>query len=176
MTDSNQFNIEFSGHVTIEKMFDIHDNQNVQIINNIKNDEDPKSDFKAPENKENTKVGARKQLLFIQKGTNVENTKIKEAEKTRLVSYLKEHKLYSRNLSTVKSDELNMVIVTFLKIWMDEKLISPSPSAGAVFRFLKEDCGLSTCVTEKSYTNKMNLWLKTNDWDIATYRSVRAYF
>ena len=89
MTDSNQFNIEFSGHVTIERMFDIHDNQNVQIINNIKNDEDPKSDFKAPENKENTKVGARKQLLFIQKGTNVENTQIKEAEKTRLVSYLK---------------------------------------------------------------------------------------
>ena len=49
MTDSNQFNIEFSGHVTIERMFDIHDNQNVQIINNIKNDNDPKSDFKVPE-------------------------------------------------------------------------------------------------------------------------------
>lgn len=74
-------------------------------------------------------------MLFIPKGTNEENAKIKEAEKTRLVSYLKEHKLYSRNLSTVKSDELNMVIVTFLKIWMDEKLISPSPSAGAVFDF-----------------------------------------
>ena len=55
MTDSNQFNIEFSGHVTIERMFDIHDNQNVQIINNIKNDNDPKSDFKAPEKKENLK-------------------------------------------------------------------------------------------------------------------------
>lgn len=90
MTDSNQFNIEFSGHVTIERMFDIHDNQNVQIINNIKNDNDPKSDFKVPEKKENKKVGARKQLLFIPKGTNEENAKIKEAEKTRLVSYLKE--------------------------------------------------------------------------------------
>lgn len=67
MTDSNQFNIEFSGHVTIERMFDIHDNQNVQIINNIKNDNDPKSDFKAPEKKENKKVGARKQLLLSQK-------------------------------------------------------------------------------------------------------------
>ena len=64
MTDSNQFNIEFSGHVTIEKMFDIHDNQNVQIINNIKNDEDPKSDFKAPENKENTKDTESNQQRF----------------------------------------------------------------------------------------------------------------
>lgn len=125
---------------------------------------------------QNTSPGARKQFLFIDGRTTEENVGVKNLEKERFLGYLSEHKMSGRRLVTEKKDGLNKAVVCFLKLWRENGLTAKLPSGGAVFRFLTEDCGLKTDVTEASYSNKIKEWMRGNDYDVTTYQGVKTFF
>lgn len=125
---------------------------------------------------QNTSSGARKQFLFIDGRTTEENVGVKNLEKERFLGYLSEHKMSGRRLVTEKKDGLNKAVVCFLKLWRENALTAKLPSGGAVFRFLTEDCGLKTDVTEASYSNKIKEWMRGNDYDVTTYQGVKTFF
>ena len=125
---------------------------------------------------QNTSSGARKQFLFIDGRTTEENVGVKNLEKERFLGYLSEHKMSGRRLVTEKKDGLNKAVVCFLKLWRENGLTAKLPSGGAVFRFLTEDCGLKTDVTEASYSNKIKEWMRGNDYDVTTYQGVKTFF
>lgn len=125
---------------------------------------------------QDTSSGARKQFLFIDGRTTEENVGVKNLEKERFLGYLSEHKMSGRWLVTEKKDGLNKAVVCFLKLWRENGLTAKLPSGGAVFRFLTEDCGLKTDVTEASYSNKIKEWMRGNDYDVTTYQGVKTFF
>ena len=127
-------------------------------------------------NQQNTSPGPRKQFLFIDGRATVENAGVKNREKERFLGYLSDHKMSGRRLVTEKSDGLNKAVVCFLTLWCEKGLTAKQPSGGAVFRFLTEDCGLKTDVTEASYSNKIKEWLRRNDYDVTTYQGVKTCF
>lgn len=127
-------------------------------------------------NQQNTSPGPRKQFLFIDGRATVENVSVRNREKDRFLCYLSDHKMGSRRLVAVKGDGLNKVVVCFLRLWREKGLTAKQPSGGAVFRFLTEDCGLKTDVTEASYSNKIKEWLRRNDYDVTTYQGVKTCF
>lgn len=45
-----------------------------------------------------------------------------------------------------------------------------------MFRFLTEECRLKTDITKESYANKVRDWLRGNDYDVETYRTVKDCF
>lgn len=178
MMDMSNIKIDFWGEVNIEKMFDIHDNQRVEIYASGaggNNDNQSKaSDNDTAESKPSP--GARKQFLFIDGRATVENAGVKNREKERFLGYLSDHKMSGRRLVTEKSDGLNKAVVCFLRLWCEKGLTAKQPSGGAVFRFLTEDCGLKTDVTEASYSNKIKEWLRRNDYDVTIYQGVKTCF
>lgn len=117
--------------------------------------------------------GARKQFLFIGEKPTEENVGVKNREKERFLRWLSEHKMSGRRLVARKDDGLNKAVVCFLKLWRERRLVADNPSGGAVFRFLTDDCGLKTDVTEASYSNKIKEWLRGNNYDVATYQDLR---
>lgn len=127
-------------------------------------------------NQQNTSPGPRKQFLFIDGRATVENVSVRNREKDRFLCYLSDHKMGSRRLVAVKGDGLNKVVVCFLRLWCEMGLTAKQPSGGAVFRFLTEDCGLKTDVTEASYSNNIKEWLRRNDYDVTTYQGVKTCF
>lgn len=127
-------------------------------------------------NQQNTSPGPRKQFLFIDGRATVENAGVKNREKERFLGYLSDHKMSGRRLVTEKSDGLNKAVVCFLRLWCEKGLTAKQPSGGAVFRFLTEDCGLKTDVTEASYSNKIKEWMRGNDYDVTTYQGVKTCF
>ncbi len=127
-------------------------------------------------NQQNTSPGARKQFLFIDGRATVENAGVKNREKERFLGYLSDHKMSGRRLVTEKSDGLNKAVVCFLVLWREKGLVAEKPSGGAVFRFLTEECRLKTDITKESYANKVRDWLRGNDYDVETYRTVKDCF
>ena len=127
-------------------------------------------------NQQNTSPGPRKQFLFIDGRATVENVSVRNREKDRFLCYLSDHKMSMRRLVTNKSDGLNKVVLCFLMIWREKGLTVQQPSGGAVFRFLTEDCGLKTDVTEASYSNKIKEWMRGNDYDVTNYQGVKTCF
>ena len=118
-------------------------------------------------------AGARWQFLFVGEKATEENVDVKNREKKRFLRWLSDHKMSSRRLVAGKDDGLNKVVVSFLKLWRERRLVAENPSGGAVFRFLTDDCGLKTDVTEASYSNKVKEWMRGNNYDVATYQDLR---
>ena len=175
MMDSGNIKIDFWGEVNIERMFDIHDNQKVEIYTSrAGGDDDHQS--KASYNVttvDKPSPGARKQFLFIGGKPTEENAGVKNREKEKFLRWLSDHKMSERQLVARKDDGLNKAVVCFLKLWREKGLVAENPSGGAVFRFLTDDCGLKTDVTEASYSNKIKEWLRGNNYDVATYQNLR---
>lgn len=178
MMDMSNIKVDFWGEVNIEKMFDIHDNQKVEIYTSgAGGNNDNKS--KASDNgtaERKPSPGPRKQFLFIDGRATVENVSVRNREKDRFLCYLSDHKMGSRRLVAVKGDGLNKVVVCFLVLWREKGLVAEKPSGGAVFRFLTEECRLKTDITKESYANKVRDWLRGNDYDVETYRTVKDCF
>lgn len=107
---------------------------------------------------------------------SVENEAVRKREKARFLEYLKQHKMGKRKIFCDQSDLLNQVTVCFVIRWKEMGLTAPNPSGRAVFRFLREECGLQTEVTIKAYANKMNIWLKQEQYDPQTWREVSMAF
>lgn len=125
-----------------------------------------------------TSRGPRKHALFENPDTHQEDVAVKNRERQRLCDYLSLHRLKSRQLVCAKGDTLNKTVVCFLKVWLEKGTISESPSGGAVFRFLTEDCELSTSVTERSYANEIKERLKEikTGYDTEIYLMVKKCF
>ena len=120
--------------------------------------------------------GQKKQYLFTDGDPTVENTQVRDRETRRFLRYLSEHKLMSRSLTCKKDDALNDVVTCFIIEWRDKGLVADEPSGGAIFRFLTEECGLKTAVTEASYSNEIKERLKNKNYSIQTLKMVREYF
>lgn len=125
-----------------------------------------------------TARGPRKRVLFEDADTHKENTAVKNREKDRFLHYLSEHRLKSRLLVCAKDDTLNQTVVCFLKLWIEHGIIGEHPSGAAVFRFLTQDCGITSSVTERSYGNKMSERLKNikTEYDTVTFLKVKKCF
>ena len=122
------------------------------------------------------KRGQKTQYLFTDGDPTVENTKVKNRERDRFLRYLSEHKLTSRSLTCKKDDLLNDVVTCFIKEWRDRGWIADKPSGGAIFRFLKEECGLDTYVTESSYSNEIKERLKNDYFSFKILKMVKEMF
>lgn len=150
------------------------------------------SEEEAPEQEVETSEDLQKQdtrqaFLFIE-GTpswekegrkrreSVENEAVRNREKARFMEYLNQHKMGKRKIFCDQSDLLNQVTVCFVIRWKEMGLTAPNPSGRAVFRFLREECGLQTEVTIKAYANKMNIWLKQEQYTPQTWREVGMAF
>ena len=75
---------------------------------------------------------------------NEENKKARNEEKQRFMRYLNDHNMSSRKLTCKKNDTLNDVVTCFVIKWQDEGLTAESPSGGAIFRFLTDECNLQS--------------------------------
>lgn len=161
---NDNIKMDFWGNVKIDKMFDIHDNENVTIYTKSSDGEKKPKEADCV-----TKRGPHEQQLFCDEQTT-------KREKERFLRYLTEHKMGNRSLSCNKDDTLNGVVECFIMEWREKKFVPKPPSGGAIFRFLTIDCGLATDVTEKSYSNKIKERLQRNDYSIDIYRKVKEYF
>lgn len=125
-----------------------------------------------------TPRGPRKHFLFENPDTHQEDIAVKNREKQRLCDYLSLHRQKNRQLVCTKDETLNKTVVCFLKVWQEMGTISESPSGGAVFRFLTDDCGLSTSVTERSYANEIKERLNEikTGYDTEIYLMVKKCF
>lgn len=125
--------------------------------------------------------GPRMRYLFVKNGYDYEEDEaVKEREKERFLSYLSQHDLKSRELVCKKDDTLNKTIVCFLKCWKERNMISDPPCFPAIFRFLRDDCGLKSSITERSYANKISEQFKDmkekNEFESCTYIWVKDSF
>ena len=175
MTDTTNIKMDFWGDVTIEKMFDIHDNDNVVICTS------PADSKKPPEQAEENDVkhaqrGPRKQSLFTSNKPNEENKKARNEEKQRFMRYLNDHNMSSRKLTCKKNDTLNDVVTCFVIKWQDKGLTAESPSGGAIFRFLTDECNLQSDVTEQSYSNEIKERLRKENYTVETMKNVNSVF
>lgn len=121
-------------------------------------------------------LGGQKQFLFAGGRSTEEDVRLKDREKERFMRFLSDHNMGSCKLDTNKNNRLNLVVVCFLKMWREKNLVCKSPSGGAIFRFLTEDCKLRTEVVEVSYGNKMKKWIDDKDYDMNIYIEARRYF
>jgi hypothetical protein len=120
--------------------------------------------------------GPGKQFLFVGDKPTEENITVRNREKDRFIRYLSEHKMGSRQLVCDKKDTLNDIVTCFLTVWMEKGITSSSPSGGAVFRFLTDECGMKSTVTERSYSNEIKERIKNKDYDVRTMQDVRKCF
>ena len=116
-------------------------------------EEDSEEEEENPENLQNQDT--RQAFLFIE-GTpswekegrmrreSIENEAVRNREKARFLEYLKQHKMGKRKIFCNQSDLLNQVTVCFVIRWKEMGLTAPNPSGRAVFRFLREECGLQS--------------------------------
>ncbi len=157
--------INFEGcNVTIGKMFDIHDNNNVVINNGNKQNED-KPSVESP-----SKRGGRKpKELFIDEDT-------KNREKQRFLDYLKLHNMSNKQLTSSKNDTLNDIVTCFLIEWRQRNLLIDDFSSGAIFRFLTTDCRLSSSVEERAYGNMIRDRIKKKEYETSTLQLVYTAF
>lgn len=123
------------------------------------------------------KTGPKNKYLFIKNGKDTEeNVLIKRNECERFCKYLTEHRLKSRRLTSSKDDLINSVVVCFWNKWRDMNFVAEKPSGYAIFRFLNEDCEMSTDVEGKSYANMIVRMINNKVFDIDTYKKVSEYF
>lgn len=115
------------------------------------------------------KSGRKPANLFVDDAT-------KDRERKRLLDYLSQHKMSARKLASYKSNKLNDIITCFIKEWNERRLLAEKFSNRAIFRFLTEDCKLSSSVTETSFGNKIGERIKNNDYNPSTLSDVRKTF
>lgn len=159
----NHKELNINGNISTEQL--------MQIATSFLSDEVGEST-----NQQNIVRGPHKQFLFTTEKSTVENVIVRKTEKERFMRFLSDHNMGNSKLDTYKNSRLNLVVVCFLKIWHEKDLVSKSPSGGAIFRFLTEDCNLSTLVTKDSYANKIKKWIDDNDYDMNIYIDVRKCF
>lgn len=152
--------MDFWGNVSIGTMFDIHDNEKVIICTNADHQE---------EKPKGGQPGPPKKKLFPDKMTA-------NREKERFRHYLSDHKMGNRSLTCQKDDTLNDIVTCFLIKWADLGHVKPEPSGYSVFRFLTEECGLTSGVEEKSYGNEIRERLREKNYTPETWRNVSACF
>ena len=120
--------------------------------------------------------GQQKQYLFTGSKPTEENGEVRDMEKHRFMRYLSDHKLGSRRLTCQTGDTLNDVVTCFAIEWQARGLTAEPPSGRAIFRFLTEECGLQSEVTELSYANKIKHRLRSKEYTVETQKEVNLYF
>ena len=92
--------------------------------------------------------GRQRAPLFADAGTLTDSAQM-------FSGFLQQHKA-RREFAAQKSDYASRAIVAFLRVWEEMGLVSADPCMPAVYRFLKESCGLVTESTPQTYAN----WLR----------------
>lgn len=100
-----------------------------------------------------------------------------EREKERFINFLLKLKISARQLTCRASDYLNQIIMCFMILWREKGFFTKEPIPGAcVFRFLTKECNIGTEISEKAYGNRMNEWIKKNDYNTKLYCKVSEAF
>lgn len=105
------------------------------------------------------------------------DVKTYEREKQRFINLLNKLKIATRKLTCKAKDYLNQIVTCLMILWRENGFFIEESIPGAcVFRFLTEECGLKTKVSEKAYGNRMNEWIKMKAYDIKCYLKVKEAF
>lgn len=104
-----------------------------------------------------------------------ENEPVRRRERDRLLRYLSLHKMGSRSLTTQQGDTLNSIVASFLVVWRRNGWIAKDFSGRAAWRFLHDDCGISSEPTQQSYANKIKEWVDGKKYSIETLADVEDF-
>ena len=104
-----------------------------------------------------------------------ENEPVRRRERDRLLRYLSLHKMGSRSLTTQQGDTLNSIVASFLVVWRRNGWIAKDFSGRAAWRFLHDDCGISSETTQQSYANKIKEWVDGKKYSIETLADVEDF-
>lgn len=115
--------------------------------------------------------------LFVHDADNAweENAVVRRRERDRFMKYLSLHKMGNRELTTTKDDTLNSIVACFLIVWRDNGWIAKDFSGNAVHRFLHEECGIRSGISEQSYANKIVKWVKDKSYSIDVLAEVETF-
>lgn len=94
-----------------------------------------------------------KPLFALKDRPAKEDREVREREAKRMARFVEGQGLGETKLSTSKSNRLTEVVVAFVRYWQKNHLISQKPSASSLLAFLRDDVGLKTDVTEKTFVN-----------------------
>lgn len=166
-------NISFGDYTYIEKMFDIHDNQNVTInASGLQQTRKTTTDVES----RNGKQGKQPSALFQKDGNRtIEDEERRKKEKDRLCGYISAHHLGGRMLTSKTDDLLNKSIVCFCYMWKQKKWVSAEMSAPALRRFLADDCQIGLSVDEKSFEGVIRKMIG-EPYDAEVFGSVKECF
>ncbi|MCQ2212277.1 MAG: hypothetical protein MJZ36_01420 [Bacteroidaceae bacterium] len=125
---------------------------------------------------EGKRRGATPTFLFIkQNDPSSENTVARKAAVAKFTSFLKDHSMSGRQLTSKQGDTLNDYVVCFWMYWHEKKMVADSPKGAAIYRFLTNDCGLSSSVSERTYSNWIVKAIQGKNYTMLSLQSVRNY-
>lgn len=129
-----------------QQTIDIHSPSSDDIGNNVEKDSPHVSDCQLGTGAQR---GRKIQRLFIDEQTA-------EQEKKRLLSFLHQHNLGSREFDASEDSAVNQIAVCFYRQWAKRGLLDNKAGSTAYVRFLKNDCGLPISVLEKALGNVLS--------------------
>lgn len=160
----------------------------IQIVNG-KDEQKPEEEQEASSKDEEKPHprGPRKQYLFIEgdasweeegklRSPSKENTVARRNERDRFKKYISNHKLGNRKLTCTNGDTINDIVACFLVVWQQRGYISVDFAGPSVWRFLHEECGFETTVSDKAYGKEIKEWVTKKRYKSETLREVRMYF
>lgn len=151
----------------------IHNDYHQEINWNINLDKQERKNESDVSASENTEPALRKKFLFLD-ANGYEDISRRDEEKARVLRYISEHKYGNKELDGSSENPLNKMAVAFVLRWKEKKLIQ-NFSPTALVRFLKDDCGLTCSVDDKTLANLLGRMVKRNEKN-DVYYDVCDYF
>lgn len=116
-----------------------------------------------------TQRGRKTQRLFIDEQTA-------KHEKSRLLNFLHQHNLGSREFDSSEDSAVNQIAACFYRQWDKRKLLDEKAGSTAYVRFLKNECGLPVSVLEKALANVLSRMIFGDDRYPNWSGEIGAYF
>lgn len=116
-----------------------------------------------------TPRGRKTQRLFIDEQTA-------KHEKSRLLNFLHQHNLGSREFDSSEDSAVNQIAACFYRQWDKRKLLDEKAGSTAYVRFLKNECGLPVSVLEKALANVLSRMIFGDDRYPNWSGEIGAYF
>lgn len=131
----------------------------------------PSEDFSSvnPESNSGNTRGRKIQRLFV-------NEKTAEQEKSRLLNFLHQHNLGSREFDSSEDSSVNQIAVCFYRQWAKRNLLDEKAGSTAYVRFLKNECELPISVLEKALANVLSRMIFGDDRYPNWSGEISAYF
>ena len=123
----------------------------------------------SPESNSGNARGRKTQRLFVDEQTA-------EQEKNRLLNFLHQHNLGSREFDSSEDSSVNQIAACFYRQWDKRNLLDEKAGSTAYVRFLKNDCELPISVLEKALANVLSRMIFGDDRYPNWSGEISAYF